>query len=245
MSKFRIIPVMDILNSTAVHAIKGEREKYNPLKSKIFNTSNPLEIVKKLNEKYNFDEIYIADLDAIVKKKPNFELLSKFLKNPSLNILLDPGIIDKEDILIYSKFKLSKLIFGVETINNLDVITEGIKILGPNNVCISIDMFKGRIISNLKEFKGQIPINLVKILNDLNVKEIILLDLFRVGQKLGGVPDLYLEVRNQFRGNILVGGGIKNLDDIILLDNHNFSGALIGTALYDGSIKINELNKVN
>ena len=106
-------------------------------------------------------------------------------------------------------------------------------------------MFKGRIISNIKEFRGQKPIKLVKILNDMNVKEMILLDLFRVGQKLGGIPSLYLEVRNQFQGNILVGGGIKDLNDIVLLYNHNFSGALIGTALYDGSIKINELNKFN
>jgi phosphoribosylformimino-5-aminoimidazole carboxamide ribotide isomerase len=242
MYKFRIIPVIDILNSRAVHAIKGERDKYKPLLSKILSTSNPLEIVKILNNQFHFKEVYIADLDAIIKNKPNFKLLTLLLDDPMLNILLDPGIKDEEDILNYLKFKLNKLILGLETINNLNVLKEAINIIGSDALCISIDMYKGKIITKLKEFKGQTPVKFIKILNNLNIKEIILLDLYRVGQKLGGIPPLYLKVRNKFQGEILVGGGVKDFNDIKLLYNHKFSGVLIGTALYDGSIKIENLN---
>ena len=242
MYKFRIIPVIDILNSTAVHAIKGERDKYRPLKSKILSTSNPLEIVKILKSQFHFKEVYIADLDAIIKKNPNFKLLRLLLDDPKLNILLDPGIKDEKDILIYSKFNLNKLILGLETINHLNVIKEAINLMGPEDLCISIDMYKGKIVTNLTEFKGQTPVKLIKILNNLNIKEIILLDLYRVGQKLGGIPPLYLKVRDKFQGEILVGGGIKDFNDIKSLYNHKFSGVLIGTALYDGSIKIDNLN---
>ena len=68
MSNFRIIPVLDILDSKAVHAIKGERAKYKPLNLKLMKSSNPVEIVEFLNKEFNFKEFYIADLDAITKK---------------------------------------------------------------------------------------------------------------------------------------------------------------------------------
>lgn len=245
MINFRIIPVIDILNSIAVHANKGERDKYKPLRSEILNTTNPIEIIKILSESFHFNEMYIADLDAIIKKKPNYDFLSKLVNNPKFNILLDPGISDINDILNYSKFQISKLILGLETINNLNIIRECIDILGPDKTCVSIDMYKGKLITKLKNYKDKTPLALIKTLKELNVKEIILLDLFRVGQKVGGVSPLYLKIRKKFHGDILIGGGIKDFNDINMLYNHKFSGVLIGTALYDGSIKIEKLSKHN
>jgi len=74
MPNFKIIPVIDILNSKAVHAIKGERAKYKPLESKLIKSSDPIEIIKVLKQEFNFREFYIADLDAIIKNRPNLEL---------------------------------------------------------------------------------------------------------------------------------------------------------------------------
>lgn len=241
MSKFRIIPVIDILNSMAVHAIKGERYKYKPLKSKILNSSDPLQIIKILKHKFDFKEIYIADLDAIIKRKPNHELLLKILDIPELNVMLDPGIIDETDILIYSRYNLSKLILGLETIKNFEVIKEGVREIGNNRLTISIDMYQGTILSNLNDLKNQSPLKLVKILKKLDIKEIILLDLFRVGQKLGGIPPLFMKFRDQFQGHILIGGGVKEFKDLKMMVNNKFSGVLIATALYDGSLNIDDL----
>ncbi|MFX1444538.1 MAG: HisA/HisF-related TIM barrel protein [Promethearchaeota archaeon] len=243
MANFRIIPVIDILNSMAVHAIKGERDKYKPLKSKILNSSDPLEIIKILNHKFQFNEVYIADLDAIIKKNPNHNLLLKILEIPGLNVMLDPGITHKNEILIYSKYNLSKLILGLETIKNFEVIEEGLRVMGNNRLSISVDMYQGKIISNLKELKNQDPLKLVKILNKLKIKEIILLDLFRVGQKIGGIPPLFMRFRNQFQGNLLIGGGVKEFNDLEMMQKNNFSGVLIATALYDGSLNIDDLKK--
>ena len=241
MSNFRIIPVLDIFNSMAVHAVKGERDKYKPLKSKILNTSKPLEIVKNLKHKFHFDEIYIADLDAIINKQPNQGLLLEILKLQDLKFMLDPGITDKNDLLFYSEYNLDKLILGLETITDFNVIEQGIEIMGCDRFSISIDMYQGKIISKLKDLKNQNPLKLVKRLNQLGIKEIILLDLFRVGQKIGGVPPLFMKFRDQFQGNILIGGGVKEYEDLEMMDNTNFSGVLIATALYDGSLNIEQL----
>ncbi|MFX1488341.1 MAG: HisA/HisF-related TIM barrel protein, partial [Promethearchaeota archaeon] len=75
------------------------------------------------------------------------------------------------------------------------------------------------------------------------IYEIILLDLFRVGQKLGGIPSSYIDLKEAFKGNIFVGGGIKDYQDLLLYKQTNFAGVLIATALYDGTINIEKVRE--
>jgi len=245
MKKFKIIPVIDILNSEAVHAIKGEREKYKPLKSVLVKSSNPIKIVKKIKRESLINEVYIADLDAILRREPNFSLLSKILEIPEIKVMLDPGIILANNIIEYSTYGLDSLILGLETINNLDVISDCLEIIGSRKTIVSIDMYRESIQTTVKELQNQSPIESIKTIEDLGAKKIILLDLYKVGQKIGGIPPLYLKIREQFNGEIIVGGGIKDISDIDTYKQHDFSGVLVGTALHDGTIEIEKLRKIN
>ena len=245
MIKFKIIPVIDILNSEAVHAIKGEREKYKPLNSALIKSSNPIEIARRIKHDTLISEVYIADLDAILRREPNFSLLTEILTIPEIKVMIDPGIIFAKDIIEYSNCELDSLILGLETIKNLDVISDCLEIIGYQKTIVSIDMYKEVVQTNVKEILNQHPIEIIKKIEDLGIKKIILLDLFKVGQKIGGIPPLYLEIRKKFKGQILVAGGIKNIKDIEMYKQYNFSGVLIGTALHDGTIEIEKLRKIN
>ncbi|MBD3215045.1 MAG: hypothetical protein GF311_20710 [Candidatus Lokiarchaeota archaeon] len=240
MSDFKIIPVIDILNSKAVHAKKGERNKYRPLESPLFDTTNPILIVRKLSS-LGFKCIYIADLDAIIKKNPNLELLEDITTNNDVNIILDPGIRNEKEINTYLDIRISKLIIGLETIYNLDVISNCFSLLPKNKIIISVDMYRKKIISNCKSLNNVDPIKVIEELNNIGVCEIILLDLFRVGQKMGGIPKLYEKIKKSFTGKVLVGGGIKNLNDVEIYQKADYAGVLIGTALYDGTIDYDDL----
>ena len=241
--RFRIIPVIDILNSGAVHAVKGLREHYKPLRTTLFNTTNPYKIIKNLKFRYGINEIYIADLDSIINKKPNFKLFQKISKISDLKIMIDPGITSMEDVRIFSGFEFNKLIFGLETLSNLGVISKSIKEIGSNKIAISIDMYNGKIVTNITELNNLTITEIVKKIEHLGVIEIILLDLYRVGQKIGDIPPLYLEIRKIFNHNLLIGGGIKDFNDIVKCAQSYFSGVLLGTALYDGTIKIENLKQ--
>ena len=245
MPNFRVIPVLDIKDSIAVHAKKGERAKYQPINLKLIRSTNPIEIVEYLRSECKFEEFYLADLDSITKYKPNFEILFEILDIPNIKVMIDPGIRNKGDLLKFSEFRLNKLILGLETIESIDVIKESLEIFGNRKIIVSIDMYKEKIISNVRLLRAQNPIQVVKEIEDIGIKEVILLDLFRVGQKIGGIPPLYSEIQNNFNGNLLIGGGIKNYDDLLRYKDREFSGVLIATALYDGSIDMEKVKKIN
>ncbi len=244
MKPFKIIPVIDILNSTAVHAKKGERTKYRPLKSNFFQSSDPVDIIRAIKKKFELYEFYIADLDSIINKTPNFQILNTILDISNIEIILDPGIVDLKEIKLFKEIKIKSLILGLETVKSFKVINQSIEILKPNNIIISIDMYKGQILSKAKDIKYQKPIYIIKKIESLGIRSIILLDLFRVGQKIGGIPALYLDILNNFDGDIFVGGGIKNFKDVLDYKEHNFSGILIATALYDGTLKVEKLRNL-
>ena len=61
----RVIPVIDLKGGVAVHAVRGERERYRPLRSRIAEGSDPVELTRAVRERFGLDELYVADLDAI------------------------------------------------------------------------------------------------------------------------------------------------------------------------------------
>lgn len=243
MAKFDIIPVIDILNSKAVHAVEGKRSEYQPLNSYLFDSTHPQQIIKNLYEEFHFLTYYIADLDSIMNNKPNTKILDEILKIfEDITLILDPGVESESDVEMFSKLPNTKLILGLETINGLDVIANAVEQLGQEKIMVSIDMYEGKIFSKNQSIKRIKPVDLVNKIENFNTSNIILLDLSRVGQKVGGIPPLYKKIKKTFFGSILVGGGIKDIADVKLYYNQSFAGVLIGTALYDGTIKKKEIH---
>ncbi|MFX1234535.1 MAG: HisA/HisF-related TIM barrel protein [Promethearchaeota archaeon] len=243
MNFFKVYPVIDILNSKVVHAVKGERDKYTLLKSPLFNTNEPLEIILQLKETYNLNQFYIADLDAIMFEKPNMKIINNVLDIVNIETMIDPGIKSIDHLKIFSGIKLDKIILGLETIQNITIIKESFKFFSKDKIIVSIDMYKEKLFTSIEKLKKLTPLDITRKLEKIGIKKIILLDLYKVGQKLGGISPLYIKIKDSFSGDVLIGGGIKNLNDVRLYYKNSFSGVLIGTALYDGTINPNELKR--
>ena len=244
MKGFKIIPVLDLLDGSIVHAVKGIRENYKPLDSYLFDYPDPNIIISVLYNKYKFNEFYVADLNAIMRSEPNHEIILKILEKPYINMLLDPGIKELEDVIQFSSLGIKNLILGLETLENKDIILKSIQLDLFKKLYVSIDMYSEKITTRIQEYQYSPISEIVNDLGNLGVSRIILLDLKRVGSKEGGVPELYKEIRRIFEGEILVGGGIKNLNDISVYHQFGFSGVLIGTALYDGTINLKEMTRL-
>lgn len=226
---FRIIFVLDILNGSVVHAVKGERSKYKPIKgSMICDSSDPFEIISSVKPR----ELYIADLDHIQDIGDNFEIIKKI--SGKTKTMVDIGVKNMDDVQKCAEIA-DTVIIGTETAS-FEVI-EYAAIQFPDRIDVSIDMKNGYVLTKDTTMEVR-PEDLVRRMNEIEIKDIIILDLGKVGT-CAGIDEIFLnKIEKKSTHKILVGGGIKNLDDIEILEKSGINGALAATALHNGNIPV-------
>ena len=239
----RIIPVIDIFNGVTVHAIKGRREDYQPLKSVLTKSVQPAEVAIAF-KRAGFSELYIADLDAIMNQGSNIDAIDEIAKDTGLKVMLDSGVSDLTSAKELSKYDISKIIIGTETIRDLKFIENALELFGKGKVIVSIDLKSGQVLSKSEETKSMTPIKLATDLVGLGVSELIVLDLARVGSGEGVDFFLLKEIASSLNAKILVGGGIRGVDDLLALKTIGIDGVLLATCLHSGKLPINELRRL-
>jgi phosphoribosylformimino-5-aminoimidazole carboxamide ribotide isomerase len=238
----KVIPVIDILNGTAIHAVRGERSQYKPLQSNLTASTDPL-LVAEAFQKLGFSDIYIADLDAIIACKMTFPTIQKIATQTGLQLMVDAGVTGIERAQALLESGVHKLIIGTETLQNMQFIKQAVKFFGPDQVVVSLDLKSGKVL--VKEgFDGPIEaFSLLKEFKQANVKQIIVLDLTRVGSREGVDIEFLKRVIVEVGVDVYVGGGVRNVADLKELNRLGVKGALVATALHNGEIPIGELMK--
>jgi phosphoribosylformimino-5-aminoimidazole carboxamide ribotide isomerase len=225
-SNFKIIPVLDIMHGKAVHAVRGERHRYRELKSVFAKSSSPVEIARNLP----YPELYVADLDAIMRRSPNLEILEKLASLKK--VLLDYGVRTQDDLELASQLGCIPVV-GTETAQSVEVFEVGVARWG-DELFASLDVKDGEVLS---PFLPASPIDAFKVLKKVGVRRIIYLDLSRVGT-LNSVPWETLKKINKKKKEktrLYAAGGIKK-EDLPRLESLGVSGVLIGTALHQGML---------
>jgi len=235
----RLIPVIDLLNNQAVHAVKGERKFYKPVKSVLCNTSNPLQLAGAFRDRLGLDEIYIADLDAIRDSgRTNHRGLIEHLSSrENIRVLLDAGVSDAERARKQLETGVYKIIIGSETLENLDALEAIPSGVDPARLIFSLDCRNGNILSKCSELASRTPMKVLESLQASGWQEIILLDLARVGCGRGMDRSLIVEAQANFPElTLLAGGGITGPVEISELNSLGVEGALLATAFHNGTI---------
>lgn len=241
--KFSIIPVIDIMNGYAVHAIKGMRNKYEPLKSNLVDSSSPIDLIKAYFSKFSFSDVYIADLDSIIHEKLNITLLKSIHQSTALDIMLDAGVRNLYDIIKLKDLGV-KIILATETLDSLNVVNEAVNKLGSDKIIVSIDMKNKVIMARNPEIKNHSILSLIDDLKMRGITDFILLDLAKVGSKCGSFDNEYIEIRKKNPDiKIMIGGGVKNIEDLISIREQEFDGVLIATILHENIITPKDLQE--
>jgi len=236
----KVIPVIDVLNGIAVHAVRGEREHYRPLKSVLCGTANPLGVALAFKT-LGFESLYLADLDAILENQTNFALYERIKTETNLDLMVDAGIADIQKATRVLDSGASKIVIGTETLEDLSFVERAVSFFGKNHVLVSIDMRKGKVISVSENLKSMNPVSLAQKLEEIDVEQVILLDLNRVGTSSGVNVGVLKDVLKETKLKVLVGGGVRNLQDLERLRKLGVYGALIATALHNGKIEVDML----
>jgi len=236
----KIIPVIDVLNGVAVHGIRGERERYQPLKSTLCRSADPLDIALTF-ESLGFSSLYLADLDAILGKSANFNIYRQIMTQTRLDLMVDAGIADITKAKKVLATEVSKIVIGSETLNSLDFLGQAVKAFGEDKVVVSIDLKKGKVLSVSEAIASMDAVSFAQKLRKIGVNQIIFLDLDRVGTEHGINLALLRSVLEKTGVEVLVGGGIRSLQELEELRKLGVSGALVATILHNGKLEVDEL----
>jgi len=224
-----IIPVLDIMNGKAVSGKSGHRETYLPLKTIFHSSSNPYEIAKAL-KKAGAEKIYIADLDAIENRTPNYHIIKKI--NQKLPVMLDSGVNN-----VYKARKSLKvaeeIIIATETLKSIDELKNILKSDSKSRFIVSIDIRDNKLFSNYLDMDIE---SIIEKMGEIKPSKIIILDISRVGTEKG-VNKSLIKKFLKLDSILIIGGGIRphNLLELKKLGLNDF---LVGTALHGGTISI-------
>ena len=228
---------MDIFNRSVVLAKGGVREKYHPVSdsSTVCSSSDPVDIVKLLHPR----EIYIADLNMLQGKSP-LETNTGVIQEVSsrANTMLDFGISSPQEVGKALSIAGTAVI-GTET-GMLSVIKDA-AYGNPGRISVSIDIKHGKVLKKDPELPES-PFEIVKLLNNFPLKDLIFLDLDRVGTASGFDPEFLQKLVECSRHSVLLAGGVKDMEDLVTLEMLGIKGALVATAIHSGVVSPEVLN---
>ena len=231
----KIIPVIDVLGGRVVHAVRGRRKEYQPLKSNLCASTNPVDVAAALKA-LGFGELYVADLDAITRGQANFSIFKNIADKTGFELMVDAGIdtLKKAESVLESH--VSKVIIGTETLPSISLVAEAIRLFGNDRVVVSLDLMGERVISGFRLGALKDPVAFLREFQEAGVSQIIVLDLARVGSGEGVNVPFLREVLRNMKVNVYVGGGVRDIKDLVELKGVGVFGVLIATALHSGKI---------
>ena len=233
----KIIPAIDLMDGKVVRLVKGDP------KNKTIYSDNPIEIAKKW-EKAGADRIHVVDLDATLGRGSNLQIIKKIVQQVSVPIQVAGGLRNEDTISDAFSFA-PKAVLGTFAFKNKEILPDILTKFGKDRIIISVDQLNGKIvIDGWQQTTGIDLISGVESFLKLGFSEFLMTSVDRDGTLLG--PDLeslkkVCEIQN---AKIIASGGISNIQDTIAVKKCGAFGVILGKALYDGKISIEEVRAV-
>jgi phosphoribosylformimino-5-aminoimidazole carboxamide ribotide isomerase len=236
----RVIPVIDLKSGAAVHAVRGERERYRPLRSKLVAGSDPIRITRAVREALGPDELYVADLDAIAGGPPHHEIVAALSREA--RVMVDAGATEVAAVRLLLELGAARIVIGTETLPKRAALERLRAGLPEAPLVLSLDLRAGRVLSPDAELARLGAAEALAQLAQIGLREVIVLDLARVGSGAGPDVALMRELSASFpQLDLLAGGGVRHVADLRALADAGAAGALVATALHRGVIRRDEL----
>jgi phosphoribosylformimino-5-aminoimidazole carboxamide ribotide isomerase len=238
----RIIPVLDLLGSRVVRGVAGRRDQYAPLVSRLVEGCDPLAVAQAIRNEFDLRQFYVADLDAILSWQPNRPILRQ-LAAEGFSLLVDAGVRRAADAGPIFDLDVDHVVVGLETLESPADLSPFIERHGSERILFSLDLRDGRPLASAPEWSSAEPFEIARWAIEAGCRQFIVLDIAGVGTG-GGVPTLPLceQIRNAFlEVTLFTGGGVRNVHDLQTLERAGIDGALVASALHDGSITPRDL----
>ncbi|MGN6872163.1 MAG: HisA/HisF-related TIM barrel protein [Solirubrobacteraceae bacterium] len=225
----QIVPVLDLKGGVVVHARRGERDNYAPLTSPLVDGCEPVAVARALCTLCRTRSLYVADLDALAGGPINETVLTALaaVAEP----WVDAGATTPEAAAALHRAGVARSVVGTESLGPRAEVTPP--------VVLSVDLRDGRLISQDPDLAGRAPTTAAPLARALNVRELLVIDLARVGSGSGPPLDAVAELAAALPGvAIYAGGGVRDDADLRALESAGAAGALVATALHEGRLTL-------
>jgi len=236
----KIFPAIDIKDKKCVRLIKGD------FKNKTEYETSPIDQASKYKD-HGFKNLHIVDLDgALTGKTVNLDVIKQIVSKYHLKIEIGGGVRSLDSIKQYIDAGVEKVILGSGAIKNKEFLKEACKKF-EGQIALGLDAKDGNLsVSGWKENLNVKTIDFLKEVNNYGASRIIFTDINRDGMKTSPNLDETVKIAEISNCPVVISGGVSSISDIKKakkLNNKNIEGIIVGKAIYDGDIKLDELAK--
>ena len=234
----KIFPAIDIKDQKCVRLVKGDFD------NKTEYEISPVEQAGKYKD-HGFKNLHIVDLDgALTGEMVNLDIIQEIVSKFDIKIEIGGGIRSFESIKKYTEAGVEKVILGSAAIKDKNFLKEACDKF-PNKIALGLDAKDGYLsVSGWKENSNQLTLDYLKEVNDYGVSRLIFTDINRDGMKQSPNFEETSKIADIANCPVIISGGVSSIDDVKKakkLNNKNIEGIIVGKAIYDGDIKLEEL----
>ncbi len=236
----RIIPAIDIIEGKCVRLSKGDYDT-----KKVYN-EDPLEVAKSF-EDAGLSYLHLVDLDgAKAKHIVNWKVLEKLATRTSLTIDFGGGVKSDEDLRISFESGASQITGGSIAVKEPVLFTSWITKYGSEKIILGADAMDGKIaVTGWQEDTDQEVQSFIEEYVEKGIEYVISTDISKDGMLAGPSFELYQSIINKLPNvKLIASGGVSNLDDLIRLKEDGLEGAIVGKAIYEGFIRLEDLREL-
>ena len=234
----KIFPAIDIKDKKCVRLIKGDFDNKTEYKN------SPVEQANSYKD-HGFKNLHIVDLDgALIGETVNVDIVQEIVNKSNLKVEIGGGIRNFDSIKNYIDAGVDKVILGSAAIKNKDFLKDAC-LKFPGKIALGLDAKDGKLsVSGWKENSTKSTLDFLKEVNDYGVSRLIFTDINRDGTKESPNFEETLKVASISNCPVIISGGVSSINDVIKARNmENIEGIIVGKAIYDGDIKLEELVK--
>ena len=235
----KIIPAIDIIDGKCVRLTQGDYAQ-----KKVYN-ENPLEVAKEF-EDAGITNLHLVDLDgAKASQIINYKVLEKIATHTDLKIDFGGGLKADEDIRIAFESGANQITGGTVAVKKPELFLSWVEKYGSEKIILGADVKNEKIATNGWQEESEIELlDFLKKYTEAGIEYVICTDISKDGLLQGSAIDLYKKIKDHFPNiKLIASGGVVSIDEVEELATLDLYGAIIGKAIYEGNISLNDLTK--
>ena len=234
----RIIPAIDIIDGKCVRLTKGDYDT-----KKVYN-EDPLEVAKAFEDN-GIEYLHLVDLDGAKSKHiVNYRTLETIATRTNLKIDFGGGLKSAEDVRIAFESGAGQITGGSIAAKEPDIFLQWLEKYGADKIILGADSHNRKIATDGWQESSELDVvEFIKSYQEKGVQYVICTDIAKDGMLEGSSQELYEEILDQADVQLIASGGVISIDELDKLKTIGCEGAIIGKAIYEGKMDINDLSK--